>query len=312
MSKEGTLIKTRYPFLYFDNVDINSIEEARNLSDTLDKHLDRIKADIQSLAIATPKDITPKGEVPLNYINEKIDEIFDELYEVARDYYTVDIIKNILEEWSWRCYSEDKELYPNAEEDKELNERAFIEDEHIEVERDMTKFTFAPPDDNISQTITRAIQNVKLNDSLSNEIIDKYIILLGNKPYVDYDGQFLFSSKEKAENVLKKKMDFHSIDYISRDFIELHPDYFTTVIDKLKDNKEQFKETLDNLKLGNILSNLDKFEFINKLFSEAVISEVFEILRVKIITFESLINSYFIDTLDYSDTTKKMIKKTLK
>lgn len=293
MSKEGTLIKTRYPFLYFANADISSVEEARNRQQVLDSRLDAIRCRLETLVFATPKDITPKDEDPLDYVGERLNDIYVDLEGTAKEYYTIDVIRDIIGDWCYGGYSDDKEVYPNSETDEEVNKRAFIEDKHIEIKRDMTKFTFAPPDDNVSQTITRSIQNIKLNDELSEEIINQYIILLGNKPYVDYDGQFLFASKEKAENVLKKKMNFYSIDYISREFVKLHPDYFNTVIDKLsEEDKEKFKESLPKLDEGNILNTIGDFELLNKLFSDLVIKEVFEILGVKIIPFNTLINSY--------------------
>jgi len=293
MSKEGTLIKTRHPFLYFDNADISSVEEARNRQQVLDSKLDEIRCRIETLVFATPKDITPKNEDPLDYIGERLNSIYEDLEGTAKEYYTIDIIRDIIGDWAYGGYSDDKEVYPNSETDEEVNKRAFIEDKHIEIKRDMNKFTFAPPDDNVSQTITRSIQNIKLNDELSEEIINQYIILLGNKPYVDYDGQFLFASKEKAENALKKKMDFHSIDYISKEFVKFHPDYFNTVIDKLsEEDKEKFKESLPKLEDGNLLANFGDFELLNKLFGDLVIKEVFEILGVKIIPFNTLINSY--------------------
>ena len=301
MSSEGTLIKTRYPFLYFDNVDINSIEEVRNLEDSLDKNFDKIRSKIESLILATPKDITPKGEAPIEYIKEITDEIFDELYEVAKDYYTVDIIKNILEEWSWGGYSEDKNLYKNCEEDNEINDHAFIEDKHIEVKRDMNKFTFAPPDDHINQTITRCIQNIKLNDNLSDWVNNKVVIILHDKLYVDYDGQFLFDNFEKAENVLKKKMDFHALDYISKEFVELHPDYFKTVIDSMKedlfsnpDNSDliKFINGLEILKEGNIYKNIDTIDFLYKLFETHLIREVYKMMDIHLCLVKDLINSF--------------------
>jgi len=292
MSREGTLIKTRYPYLYFDNIDISSVSEAESTYNSLDKRLNRIKSDIATLVFSTPRDITPKGEQPLDYLNEKLDELFDELYEVSKDFYTTDIVKDILNEWSWGGYSDDKELYPNSKSDEEVNEKAFIEDSHIEVIRDMKKFTFAPPDDNVNTTLTRCIKNIQLNDSLSLWVGKKYIILLGNKLYVDYDGQFIFNSKTKAENILKKKMDFHAIDYISKEFNELHPNYFKTVIDNLKNNKEKFIEDLKILEDGNTFKHVDSIEFLYTTFEKYVIDEVFKILDVKIVEINELIDTY--------------------
>ena len=91
MSNEGTLIKTRYQELYFDDVNIKSFDEAHSNLVELDKKLDNIQKDILALALATPSNITPKGESPYDYINEKIEEMFDDLYVVAREYYTTDI-----------------------------------------------------------------------------------------------------------------------------------------------------------------------------------------------------------------------------
>lgn len=299
MSKEGTLIKPRYQQIYFDDVDINNFNEAHSNLAELDKKLDSIQKDILALALATPSNITPKGESPYDYIKEKIEEIFDDLYVVAREYYTTDIITNILNEWSYG-YNDDKDLYENTEDESLINKRAFPKDDHVEIKRDLRKFSFAPQEDNISETIIRCVQNIKLNEDLSKDILNKYIILIHDKPYIDYDGQFLFASREKAMNVLKKKMDFHPADYISKEFVDTHPNYFVSLVDRMKEQFllydagaiNNFENDLDIIKNGNMYKNLEKLNFLHNTFEGFVISDIFKMLDIQFITFNDLIQGY--------------------
>lgn len=299
MSKEGTLIKPRYQQIYFDDVDIHNFNEAHSNLVELDSKLNEIQKDILALALATPSNITPKGESPYDYVKEKVEEMFDDLFEIAREYYTTDIITNILNEWSWGC-NDDKELYENTEDESLINKRAFPKDEHIEIKRDLMKFSFAPQEDNVSETIVRGIQNIKLNESLSDNILYNFIILIHDKPYVDYDGQFLFASREKALNVLKKKIDFHPIDYISKEFVEIHPNYFVSLIERMKEQTlmydagrlNNFENDLNIVKEGKMYTHLDKLDFLHHTFEDFVINDIFKMLDIHLITFHELIQDH--------------------
>ena len=299
MSNEGTLIKTRYQELYFDDVNIKSFDEAHSNLVELDKKLDNIQKDILALALATPSNITPKGESPYDYINEKIEEMFDDLYVVAREYYTTDIITNILNEWSYG-YNDDKELYENTDDESLINKRAFPKDEHVEMKRNLIKFSFAPQEDNVSETIIRGIQNIKLNESLSDNILNKFIILIHDKLYVDYDGQFLFASREKAMNVIKKKIDFHPADYISKEFVDTHPNYFVSLVDRMKEQTlmydagklNNFENDLNIVKEGKMHIHLDKLDFLYHTFEDFVINDIFKMLDIHLIMFHELIQDH--------------------
>ena len=295
MSREGTIIKPKNQTLYFD-VNINSVEQADSLYEELNRKYDKIEAEISELVLATPKDITPKGEAPIDYIKERLDGIFEELHEIARDFYTVDVIRNIIEEWRYSYGEGYKQIYNECKTNEEVNKLAFPEDKHIEVKRDLSKFTFAPPDDHIINTLTRSIKSIQLNDELSEFIMDKYVIIQNKKLYVDYDGQFLFSSEENAVKAIKEKMDFHAIDYISKEFITQHPNYFNSVINEMQskmtvslEERQTFEQGIMVLEEGNLYTNHETLENIYKIFNDFVINEVFKILDVEIVKFKDLI-----------------------
>lgn len=235
MNRDGTLIKLRKPFLYFDNIDINSVEEAKSLEDSNGKLIKNIEGDFLSLAMSTPKDITPKGEDPVNYIKEKVKENLENLYDAYYDDFSIRTVNEILNEWEYSFYSDSKEIYESCKSNEEINKNAFPKDKHEEIKRDPNRFTFAPSEDNIQESIIRCVKNLKLNDELSDFIGDKYIIIENKKIYSDYDGQFIFKSEEDAKKVLAEKFEFHAIDYISKDFINAHPNFFKSVIDLMKE-----------------------------------------------------------------------------
>ena len=181
-----------------------------------------------------------------------------------------------------------------------INKRAFPKDEHVEMKRNLIKFSFAPQEDNVSETIIRGIQNIKLNESLSDNILNKFIILIHDKLYVDYDGQFLFASREKAMNVIKKKIDFHPADYISKEFVDTHPNYFVSLVDRMKEQTlmydagklNNFENDLNIVKEGKMHIHLDKLDFLYHTFEDFVINDIFKMLDIHLIMFHELIQDH--------------------
>lgn len=263
MSSEGTYIKLRNPFLYFDTVDIENVSEAESTENQKSKWIKELQGDFLSLAMATPKDITPKGEDPINYVKERVENLFSDFYDAYHELFDVQLINQILEEWKYSYSSDPKEIYENCQSDNEVNKNAFPEDRHEEIKRDLNKFTFAPPDDSIGDALERSERNFNLYRDLSEFISDKYVIITHGKVYVDYDGQFLFKTEEAAKEVLKKRFDFHTSDYISKEFIENHPNFFDSVIRLMeyfsyeKEYIDKFTEAVNRFKEGDNKFDMD-------------------------------------------------------
>jgi hypothetical protein len=295
MSSNGTEIRLRKPILYFDNVDIESVYEAKSAETSANNELDKLKGDLLSLAMSTPKDITPKGEKPVEYIKEEVDRLIEDLYDAFNKYFESNLVNQLIDEWKYSYGGDSKELYDNCKTDDEVNKNAFPKDEHEEIKRDLNKFTFAPPDDNIEDAIQRSVRNLYLNNELSNFITDKYIIIMNDKIYSDYDGQFIFKTKEDAEEVLKKKFDFHTYDYISKEFIENHPEFFKSVIRLMKflyydeEYINNFTEALNKLLINNYKMDMDLLDTIYQGLNKVIYERLYDICKIRIIKLSDLI-----------------------
>lgn len=295
MSSNGTEIKLRKPILYFDNVDIESVYEAKSVETSANNELDKLKSDLLSLAMSTPKDITPKGEKPVEYIKEEVDRLIEDLYDAFNKYFESNLVNQLIDEWRYSYGGDYKELYDNCKNDDEVNKSAFPKDEHEEIKRDLNKFTFAPPDNNIDDALERSVRNLYLNNKLSDFITDKYIIIMNDKIYSDYDSQFIFKTKEAAQEVLKKKFDFHAYDYISKEFIEDHPEFFKSVI-KLMSFLYYDKKYIDNFSdaLNKFISNdykmdMDLLDTIYQGLNKVTYDNLYNMCKIRIIKLSDLI-----------------------
>ena len=293
MRGNGTKIKSRSPFLYFDNIDVETKAQAESLDAELSNDYDKLKGELYGLVMATPKDITPDGENPIDYIKEQTNDILSRLHDNIYDKTTIDIINQILYNWEYAS-NEEKDIYINCKTDDEINEQAFPEDKHVEIKHDLNNFTWAPEDDNIKDAINRSLYNLNYQLLLYQFFTDKYIILIGNYLYVDYDSQFLFKSETDAKKVLMKKLDFKCHDYLDRKFIEKHPDFFPSIIKLMTEheydiNKRfKFEEELKNLEItsGNNLECLNRlYEILNDFFWQ----EITKLRNIRIIHLSDLI-----------------------
>ena len=312
MNKEGTLIKLRDQKIYFDNVDINSTSQIDFKQREIEKEISKLKGKILSLTLATPKDITPSDNDPIDYISDSLNELLDNFSENIYDSCTIDIIERLIDEWRY-SYNDEKDIFENCKDEEEINKNAFPEDKHVEIKRDLNKFTFAPDDKSIDDAINRSIQNINFNKQLEFKYSDMVCILHGNYLYIDYDGQFIFKNIDSAIKVLDKKLDFHTSDYISKDFIESHPDFFQSVLEKMKKNYYKLsKEELDKY-ISKFEKAYDDFvnddykitnlETINTLYSgilSVLRNEIYEKEKIKIIRFYDLISGYR-DSEKYKD-----------
>lgn len=294
---DGTLIKLRKPVLYFDNITIENSSQCESLIHSIESQLEKLKGEFLALVMSTPKDISPKGEDPISYIKEKVNDLLDNIYEAYNDYFTATLIRNILYEWEY-TYSEDsKDIYNNDKVNENIDKYAFPKDEHIEIKRDLTKFSFAPPDDKITDCIVRGVQNIKLNDEISDFISDKYIIIENRKVYTEYDGQCLFKTYEDAEKILKTKFDIHTIDYISKEFVNNHPKFFDSVISLMKENNfdndfiVKFKSAvIEFINTDcNFINNQEVFETIYNGLNKITYDELYKLCDIKIIKLSELI-----------------------
>ena len=321
MNKEGTLIKLRDQKIYFDNVDINSTSQIDFKQREIEKEISKLKGKILSLTLATPKDITPSDNDPIDYISDSLNELLDNFSENIYDSCTIDIIERLIDEWRY-SYNDEKDIFENCKDEEEINKNAFPEDKHVEIKRDLNKFTFAPDDKSIDDAINRSIQNINFNKQLEFKYSDMVCILHGNYLYIDYDGQFIFKNIDSAIKVLDKKLDFHTSDYISKDFIETHPDFFQSVLEKMKKNYYKLsKEELDKY-ISKFEKAYDDFvnddykitnlETINTLYSgilSVLRNEIYDKENIKIIRFYDLIFGYR-DSEKYKDIIDKIKIKT--
>ena len=323
MNKEGTLIKVRDPKIYFDNVDINSSNQIESKQKEIEKEIIKLKGKILSLALATPKDITPSDNDPIDYISDNLNEILDNLCENIYDSYTVNTIEGILDAWRY-SYNDEKDIYENCKTDEEVNKEAFPEDKHVEIKRDLNKFTFAPDDKNIDDAINRSIQNINFNKQLEFKYSDMVCILHGNYLFVDYDGQFIFKNVDSAIKVLDKKLDLHTSEYVSKDFIQNHPDFFPSIIEKMKKNYYELSEEELNKYISKFEKAYDDFvnddykitnmETIDTLYSgilSVLRNEIYEKENIKIIRFYDLISGYR-DSEKYKDEIDKIKYKNIR
>lgn len=294
MSGNGTKIKPRGSLLYFDNVDIETKAQAESLDDELSNNYDKLKGELFGLIMATPKDITPNGENPIDYIKEQTDDILSRLHENIYDKTTVDIINQILYNWEYTYAGEEKDIYSNCNTDDEINKYAFPQDKHVEIKHDLNNFIFAPEDDDIKDAIDRSLSNINYQLLLYQFFTDKYIILIGNHLYVDYDSQFLFKSESNAKKVLMKKLDFHCHDYLDRRFIEKHPNFFPSIIKLMieheydKNKRFKFEEELKKFENDSKI-NLECLNRLYEILNDFFFQEIKNRLNIRIIHLGNLI-----------------------
>lgn len=295
MSSEGTKINLRHPSIYFDNVNVNNAESAISESNKANENLNSLKADLLSIAMATPKDITPEDENPIEFIKERVNYLMEDLYNGFNRYFESNLVLQLLDDWKYTYSNDNKDIYNDCDTNEELNKHAFPEDEHVEIKRDLNKFALAPQEDSVGDSLDRCQKNLSLNKDISDFIMDKYVILTHNKLYCEYDGQFLFKSKEAAEQILKKKFDFHSIDYISKEFINDHPDFFESakrLMEFLNYDKE-YIDKFDNA-LNTFINNdykiyKDNLETIYESLNKVVYERLYDICGIKILKISELI-----------------------
>lgn len=267
MSNDGTLIRLREPKLYFDNVNVESVAQAGALQHSVEQEITKLKGKLLALALATPKDITPNGEdSPIDFVTGRVNELFGDLSDAMFDSFSLDIIGRIIDDWKY-SYPDSKDIYDNCETDEDTNSKAFPKDKHVEIKHDLNKFTFAPDDKTIDNAIKRSVENIHFNSTISWWSAERAVIVWWGHLFVDYDGQFIFKNKDAAQEILDKKMDLHTSEYISKDFITNHPDFFPSVIEKMKKQYEALKDDEDIYKWG--MKTLEDFTKAYNDFKES-------------------------------------------
>lgn len=297
MSKEGTLIKHRYPIEYLNNVDISSAGQIEYKKSELKSYIDGCKADLIALAVATPKDIT-NSKNPFIAIKEHVNDILDDMSEHYYDYWTVEHIENIIDEWKWGWVNPENEIFDNTKTDDELNSNAFPEEKFVELKRDKNTFSFTPTDDNISQAIDRAIENIELTDNESNFYKDKCVIFYKKKNtfLANFYGQFIFKDELTAKTFIKKRLNINPFEYLSYSFISEHKDFFSTVIEYAR-NSGVDEDTINkfNSALNEFIDNQYKFcqepmqvmyDFIESTITDAVCNK----LGLQIVKISDIVN----------------------
>lgn len=309
MSSEGTLIKLREPMLYFDNVNITSVSQIESKSRSLENEIIKLKGKLTALALSTPKDITPEDyNNPIEFVTEQVNDLISEYSDVLYDSYTVNEIERLLDGWRYTYGDEPKDLYENCKTDEEVNKQAFPEDKHVEIKHDLNKFTFAPDDKTVDDTINRAINNINLNWQISAQMSDKVVILWNNHLFADYDGQFVFKNTDCAMKVLDKKLDLHTSEYISGEFIEKHPDFFPSILRKfddpkyinyypnnekyVKENKEKFEKAYNHFIENDYKYDIESLDTLYNLSNSVIKTIIYDKCNIKIVRLYDLAYRY--------------------
>ena len=296
MANDGTLIKVREPMLYFDNVSISSEEDVKILSNKINDDIKTVKGKLLSLAMATPKDISgPDYNNPMEFVEERVEEYFNDLYDLFYDYYTVGKIGDIIDSWKYSWNDNPRDIYENCNTVEELRDNVFPEDKHEKIKHDMTHFSFAPDDDTILDTLARSIRNIKLNGGVSDFISNKYVIIENERIYSEFDGRFLFKSEEDAKKILDDKFDLHILDYISREFINKHPDFYPSIIENMRKNNvdkktiDEFSNVVDKFINGDGKYNQEIMDPIYDIMKSFIKDTLYKMCNIKIVRFRDLI-----------------------
>ncbi len=308
MSNDGTLIRLREPKLYFDNVNIESVAQVEALQHSIAQEITKLKGKLLALALATPKDITPNGEdSPVDFVTGRVNELFGDLSDAMFDSFSLDIIERIIDDWKY-SYPDSKNIYENCETDEDTNSKAFPKDKHVEIKHDLNKFTFAPDDKTVDDAINRAIDNINLNWQVSAQMSDKVVILWNNHLFADYDGQFVFKNIDCAMQVLDKKLDLHTSEYISGEFIEKHPDFFPSILKKfddhkyinyysnnekyVKENKEKFEKAYNHFIENDYKYDMESLDTLYNLSNSVIKTIIYDKCNIKIVKLYDLAYRY--------------------
>ena len=290
MSNNGTLIKTRYPVIYFDNFDISSLEGLKYKKEDISKNIEDIKKELMSLCMSTPKDIYNSEEYnsPFDYIKEKFSEIYDSLAESLYDIHQLDFMENLIDEWDYSCYSKERELYEND------IKNAFREDKKSEINYiDKPRFNFSPNDKSILDIFNRAKNNVEFNRKNIDFLKDKYVILFDGEIFSTETDQFIFSSEENAKKVIYDKFDLRIFDYLNKEFINSNREFFMSFHNILADN--EYIELMDYI---NIIEESEANKDSNYM---TILQNIYDLIQkgidlmfdkhIKIIKLSDLVNS---------------------
>lgn len=124
----GIMSKDVKATIYIDG-GVSSVKQARNMADRAMCNQNRIKSDIFSLVMATPKDVTPEGNDPHGYLLDKFEDLWDELWDAFIDHYKYMVVADDAEyltdslvKKSW----EEEEAERNLLKDKEDRMRIFF------------------------------------------------------------------------------------------------------------------------------------------------------------------------------------------
>lgn len=267
----GTLIKTRYPVIYFDNFDISNQEQLKYKKEDIKSYIEDIKSDLMSLSMSTPKDIykDKEYETPFDYVKEKFKELYDSLSEEMYDLHQLDFMEDLINEWEYSCYDKEKELYENN------TSNAFREDKKEKINFvSKNSFNLSPDDKDIINIFNRAKRNIEFNRKNIDFLKDKYIILFDDEIFVTENDQFIFTNEENARKVLYDKFDLRIYDYINRDFISSNREFFIS-----------FHNVLSETEYLKLMEDIDKLTE-SKVSKESmdIISEIYDLLKDGIYT----------------------------
>lgn len=301
MSSQGTLIKHRYPIEYYDNVDISSVEQISYKKSDIKSYIDECKSDLLALALATPKDIVnDKNDIVFDVIKQKVNDILDGMSEHYYDYWTVEHIERITDDWHYGWRSDEYELFTDSDSNEEINLNSFPKEQFVDTHINKKTFSFTPQDDDVQNVIDRAIQNIELTDNQSEFYKDKYVIFYHNKNtlFVNYDGQFIFKSEEAAKKVLHNRFNINAAAYISGDFITNHSNFFDTLIQqaiKYKFDEEtinKFRSSYNSFIERNYKYAPDNMGIMYDFIESVITKIVCEKLGLKIVKVSDIINLY--------------------
>ena len=231
---DGKTVSLRYGQLYLD--DIKSISPAGIEMEKNDCHIkiQEAREKLAMLIAGNPKDLMSKYDIeegdPKTWISENIDEIEEELAEQYRKLERLEILDTIFYEWehgkltnSWENMTPDLDLTYDESlkfvfpQDKKDNEQ-----EHYDIMFGKKKLD----DHSFNEMYDKCKVNLNAEDFRREIIEDGVCVVVDDKLFITYLGQWVFPNEDEAFRAVKDKLNIPLTDYINKQFIKEHNDFF--------------------------------------------------------------------------------------
>lgn len=96
------ILKTLDGQVYFRGISFSSVQDIDKQIDEAQERMDNITSKLKQLAAATPIAITPSGYTPLEYINEKTDDLMTEYFDVCQSWNLLVYARSVINDYAVR------------------------------------------------------------------------------------------------------------------------------------------------------------------------------------------------------------------